>query len=784
MPRSLGARLAVRLARHRAAAAAVVVILGFVTAVLVAGSGSVYNSARTAAAQGAITWRGQPSGYVVQGLNPSQQQSLAYSPGAMAVASVEAAFSANGRADSGTAWVVSHVGLGYLSRGRLPTDAHQIALSAPLADVLHAGLGDQVRVTVDGSVLEREVVGLVRNPASADEKAAILLGSSTFHPSPSYWVLADSPGQEASIAAATEAGSLRASSNLTAYADGLGDLPRRARLLRPLPALLGLLCLAVGVGLMQAFSVVARRDVDALAAAGLPRSFGWRVIGATALCLTMSGILVGVLAVAVTLRLGRQPLSHALGQDWLTASIAWRETLLVIIAPLVIMRLMRPLITLWRHLVQRSESGGTSPVPVRWRTSALLASATLLGAGLTWWATAHRAQALTAILAALLGEILVLACLRHLGVHAATGLGAGQSRRPLARRLIRGASAFHFSGVILVVVSVFYASFNTEGEPPADPWVDVQPRGSYLVESVPAAAATRILDSYARLGGTRGEALVVPASPYGDVRVTRPCSGVAPSPSAEADCGNQTVLNVVMLAPGTPADFVRAEVNAVVNGNVVVLALGHDGDRNHAGHPNTAVAAMPDPDLGGNMPGLVVSPTGSIAHDFKLEDSGLRQISLRGYGSLAPDDQARLRSQIASLAPASLTSDSSTLVDPADIDRATTSVVTRSAAALVVLLLLLGVAAQAVSTRDLRTTLRSVGARRRFRFEVWTRSVVPDVVTAVAIAIATPFFVSAATVGPAGHLDAAWLLPLWCYVILTVVPQAYLGLVPRRGRGD
>jgi len=191
-------------------------------------------------------------------------------------------------------------------------------------------------------------------------------------------------------------------------------------------------------------------------------------------------------------------------------------------------------------------------------------------------------------------------------------------------------------------------------------------------------------------------------------------------------------------------------------------------------------AAEPEVGLGGNLPGLVVPPTGSVATHFKLRPSGTSTIALLDFGSLTGRSQSSIRSAVSRLAPGAQTADG-TLPGVYENERSVAGATALSGAALVLLVLLFGggavLAAHRQTLRSLVDTGASLHVRRRLALR-WTIAPVLSLLLAIPLNFATTAVAGLNAPGSAGTL---WVVPYLTGLVACAALFVMFLRVPDRG---
>ena len=307
----------------------------------------------------------------------------------------------------------------------------------------------------------------------------------------------------------------------------------------------------------------------------------------------------------------------------------------------------------------------------------------------------------------------------------------------------------------------------------------LQPANSLLLSQAPDDSVAMIVDLYRKYGGQQVRTYQIPAEGVRALRVTSPglveCVTQlrAKSPdSLPARCwpdpkAANTPINQIALGSG---GSVLADRGLLTSGKVGLL----DFDLKVPGGPISQVAFVPAEDdqrLGGSVVGLVVPASGAIAQRFGLKASGVSQMLLLDYGSIAVEKRLRLRSEIARVAPTALIEDST---GPSSYDRMRSVAASGGlfGAAGVALLLLLGGYASIQTAGAARRAIQDLGAVPRVRWSLVGRWLSVPALSGLLAGV-----VAYTTVSFGGRVTDFSYGPLWAAPVLaTLLVVAVLGV--------
>lgn len=619
---------------------------------------------------------------------------------------------------------------GVLVQGRPPQQPGEATVSHAALHTLAAAAGDTVTVRTGDRQQVVRVVGVTISPDNRDDTSVVLLAPGDPRDA-TVWVTDTDVFSDPQIRPVLER--RQAKARTVAH---LAD-ERRTIAINTLVAALRysapafvLLAVCVAGIMLAALHRERRRDVLALAGAGMPTRAGWRLLATAAAACLLVGAVAGVIMTLVGCWLLRGQVSAPLGQQWQFIAVPWTAltAYLLLFAPAA---LIVASVTSRGQRLSRVFTRLRAPV---WTGAALLAAG-VAGLALMAVRIVPVSPAALAGLIAVVGAALLLP--------AALGVG----RRPTLRRLIAQAAP-PLSGLALAAaVIIFSCGYYTARQDHSAESVRVenmpyQPLGSLYIDGINAAARTELQQQYRALGGKRTAAYLTVAEPTQSIRATNPgmitClrdRGTRDPNDVLSDCGPQGTLspiNVIALTDDPPTAGLRADKVLVEGGRIGLLTF--TGDSLQA-TTLTTQPAEPDPVLGGNLPAAVVGVDTPLARQLGLTPSGAQSLVLLDFADLPDTAQARMRSIVDRTASTAQTAED--YDDTEKQFRAVATAVTIGATAIIVLVLTTVGMAFLASQRDLRRMLGHLGINRRQRRAVGLRLLaIPLAAQAAALAVA------------------------------------------------
>jgi hypothetical protein len=660
---------------------------------------------------------------------------------------------------------------GVLLRGRRPHRAGEATVSTAVQRALGAEIGDTVAVATGGPAALARVVGITVSPDDRGDATAVLFAPGDPRDA-TVWVTDTDVFTDAQLRPVLERRQAKART-VSHLADdrraaAIDTLLAALRYSAPAFALLAV-CLA-GI-MLAAMHRERRRDVLALAAAGMSTTAGWRLLSTAAAWCSTVGAVAGATVTVAGLWLLRERVSAPLGQQWQSVAVPWA-------ALVVYLLLLSPAALALAWVTTRGQRVSVALTRLRAPTWTGAALFTAGAAVLVLMAV----RVVPVALAALAGLVTVSgACLLLVS-------GLTMIRRPALRRLIRG-SARPLAGLALAAaVITFSAGYYTARQDHsalsvAADNVPYQPPGSLFVDGINADTRAALQRQYLALGGRRSAAYLTVAEPTQAIRATSPrmidCleqRGSRDPNDVLGECapdGTMSPINTIALTDAPATAGLRADKALVERGRTGLLTF--TGDSMLA----TAVTTEParaDPVLGGNLPAAVVGVDSLLARRLHLTPSGAQSLLLLDFADLPDAAQARMRGTIARIASTAQTGE-----DYDDTERqlrAVATAVTIGATAVILLVTTTVGMAFLASQRDLRRVLGHLGIDRRRRRAVGVRMLlVPVGVLAVALATAR-FSAWLAGVHNDSGFGWLWAVPGLAGMAACVILAAAYGTAP------
>lgn len=610
----------------------------------------------------------------------------------------------------------SQLALGVLSEGQRPTEVGDLLVSRATAQALALSVGDPVSLVIGGARSNGRVSGVLVDPADSTIRTVVQLSDAAAAPTATRWLANTDFYSDPELRPYLD-------SRVATYqsADALVDA---ARAQRP-PFLSGLAFVSAGGGLLlgvvllTVLGVLSRvwgRDVDALMAAGMSRGTALRHLALTVTAVVAVGAAVGVALAATTLALGRTPVSRWFGQDWTSIelpfpAVAW------LAASIVLGGLVAPP---FLRLVERARvwgAGRTSRPPGGSldRLAGVLGIVAVLTIVCITQVPSLASQ--DALLLLVPGAAVVLAACLPFLVGRLVVLGLPTASATVVRHLGAGVRTIAAAAAVVAVCSGLWAATTTHaansGEAQSSPYV---PPGTFVVSEVPDASVSVLEGAYRDHGG--GQLVSYRYLVERDtesLRVTSPMLGrcILDDPDqlldlVPEDCWPQDTaspVNIIMLGP--PGSRPRADPGLMQGDDVALISVSPEGTVSSV----TSTTAVPDPQLGGNLPGLVLPPDGDLVHSGRLAPTGTSMVMFPDFHRLLPEDRFELRAQVLRIAPAAQTADGT---DPTSYDRqrSLANVLGLLGAAATSLIVLLGGAALVTAHTVTRRNLHDLATRR------------------------------------------------------------------------
>lgn len=790
----VGSSLLLRMARYRRLSLALVVALGLLAASGVIAPAMLQVTVRDALRQ-SLTADAAGYPYVLQASSNAAREQMAH------VAELQPLADEPGSAVTSTAatpvtvrTVRAPLALGALQVGRYPRVAGEVTISERVATRLEVDLGDQITLRSGEAGSDARggnhatVVGVTVDPAEADDLTVVALDPAMSGVRAGLWlsrvetsrIPALSPLMENRDDVTMRTVALRAD-------EAAADVPGVITRLRFVSLALGLVALVLALVAGVALARPARRDVDALAAAGLAPNRAWALVRRLGVGALIAGELAAILTIYVLGSLLRRPLSGIIGQNWLHVVLPWPVIAAVLGATLLLPWLVRPAIVGLNRMSSRFEylSPRTAAEPLRWSSMAFVVAVTLLVAGavVVWrWPDGSMRQVLplVAIAASVLAAPTLLVVLSRRWKWAGRRFLIG-----LAAPLVLVGAAV--GG--LTYGSAFYAATTTHEANVSDQdLVPGIPPGAYAMDRIAADRANRLVATYRQLGG--GEATIYdrPDERSTNMRVTAPMTiacmerdGLASPFDVQPEClslRTRSSVNVVVL--GDAQNSVQADPGLVEAGKVGLVQFG--GPQNTTALSHTVVDAVATPGLGGILPALVVDPDSALARQYRLTPSGQKLVVFWGFDEMSESAQARLRAEILRAAPTAEIADGTTRTAE-DLRRAMARAVATVGALLGFLLLFVGSSLVLTGHQQTMRTLTDLAVPWRVRRGVAVVGATCLVVSGLLGCLLGR--VTAEVVGTRSDatFGLSWLLPASTTMAAGLLAAAALLRLPRR-EGD
>lgn len=761
-----------RLIPFRIRAAVLLLVVAALGAFLTNSIYLTYLNGRQAQLVGLISERGDVTSSVVQAPS-SARATLSGLNGSMAVTSRDARLAFEGAESPVTAWTVAEAGRAfqYIVAGRRPGAVGEMAVSRQVQRALGISIGDEVALISENAAAPHMVVGVTVNPSNPRASSILEFDPVASEADPDYWVLSPQAvtelRQDVFLKDLFNNGELSATSNLTVLREGAQELPSRIVLLRTATWLTGATYLVVSMLVLSSLAQLARRDVAALSAAGMPEDAAWRLICFTAGFIGTLAASVGTLLSLAIVEAISPSLAHLVGTDWLAVNWAWRPIVLVLWVSAILPILLRYL-TRWVDALQRTQRLRSSAREARLRRRGATAGAVGLVlaavALLPHWGTGLSVFPLSAGLAGI-GTGL------YLGIGVLASSRQPAAARQITREVLARRSGFVGCAALVACLGAGHAAITTHDATAvaAISQKPLQPKGSLLALQVPESAVLDLTRSYRARGGKRLVVYGLPLSTRGDVR-------------ALAFSGSK--FGAMVLYVGFDADLGLEEVVGqpeAISDGMVELVLETSSGAQRIGK----FKARPDSQLGGNLPGVLVSPNGAIARQLAMRDSDFELVAFLDFDALATREAAAFQSDLRRFAPSAILN-SSESVDPLEPDLANARITSSGSALLAGGVILAGSVAVSIYYRRFRTILVELGASRRFRLQILRATTIADLSAGGVIIVGFLAAIERVSHAPSGgSVGVWWGLPIIVVAILGIADSARLVLAtPSRAMAD
>lgn len=771
------------LLRYRRREAVVLVLLGLLLGATVCGLESVRLSALSAQERAVRADQGGAA-FTVQAGGPPARQALAGVPSLTRVSDASGSVSLGAATTPTAVRVVNEPGvaLGRIIVGRA-AGAGEATVSLAVAQALDADLGDRIEIASDeGATRQAELVGITVNEVDGDDATAVVVDVDLGVAQTDIWLSGSDPYLEPSLTELMDARTMTYRPTASLVEQARTNLPPGLSSLSYAPIAMALLLGVLLIGTLAAMAPVARGDVSTLVQASMSPRSAWGLVVRVTVATLVLGIATGFALVSATLWLARYRISELIGHRWEGIELAWFALLGLVVTMLV--AAAATMLVLGR--AAGSDARTVRAPQVRaggWRWAAVAA-----GCGVVFLVVVSIQKATSA--SSSIAGYVPLAVLVVIGATPWL-VGALVTWRlpPASRAVVRQFTAHLLVATALAgIIAAGTAESGSRTVHNANVAEHLsrapQPPGSFLIYEVPDRAATLLVERYRSLGGQDIDQFQLPDEAHRRLRVT---STRLVECMSEAD-----TLNPDTVPDGCFPQETMAPVNSVV------LALDGDGPRSDPGlvdggavglleyvalTPEAAstgrTEAQPDSSLGGNMPGLVVSPDSEIARRYELRSGGRRLVALLDFRSLSRRDQALVRGLVSRLAPGAQTADAA---DASSFDRERARGTTTEAlgAALVLLALVAGGSALVAGQRRTLRTLVEIGAIERLRLRLLVLTVcVPVLTMALALPLAAWGTWLSGFPEPGAWGDL-WALPVVAGLVGSAVVGLLLVRVPSR----
>lgn len=381
--------------------------------------------------------------------------------------------------------------------------------------------------------------------------------------------------------------------------------------------------------------------------------------------------------------------------------------------------------------------------------------------------------------------LVLAACLPFL-VARLVVLGLPAASAAVVRHLGAGVRTVAAAAAVVAVGSGLWAANTTyaanSGEAASSPYV---PSGTFVVSEVPDASVPVLGRAYRDHGGGQlvsyryfverdTESLRVTSPTLGQCITDDPAQLLDLIPEQCLPQDTASPVNIIMLGP--PGSRPRADPGLMNGDEVALITMSPDGTVSSV----TSTHAVPDPQLGGNLPGLVLPPDSGLVDSERLAPTGTSMVMLPDFHRLLPEDRFQLRSQVLRIAPAAQTADGT---DPTAYDRqrSLANVFGLLGASATSLIVLLGGAALVTAHTVTRRTLYDLAGRRDGIRSLVARWIA---IAALTLAATVPLcYLAASYGGRATDYSYGWLwvLPGVSSLLACVVVAWSFLTVPSRG---
>ena len=661
---------------------------------------------------------------------------------------------------------------GVLAEGRHPRHAGEVTISRAAQHTLAVELDDTVTVATAAMTVPARIVGITYMPDDRNDATAVLFSPSDPEDA-TVWVSDLNVFTDAQLGPILERRQAKART-IAILADD-----RRAAAIDTLLAALrysapafALLAICVAGVLLVALYRERRRDVRALAAAGMPTTAGWRLLSTAAILCLSAGTAAGMALTLVTFWLLRGPISAPLGQQWQSITAPWPALIayLVLFAPAA-------LLTAWATSRGRQLSAAFARIAAPTWAGAVLVTVGVMGLGLTGTGVLPEELAPLGGLVTVVGVCLVMAAVLAATRRSALRRLISQSARPLVG-LALAAALIDFGAGYYAARQVHSAEVVVAENAP------YQPAGSLFIDGINADSRAVLEQQFRALGGQRTAAYLTVLERTESIRATNAgmvaClrdRGVRDPNAVLGDCGpdgTMSPINTIALTDNPATDGLRADRALVENGRIGLLTFAGDSIETTATSTEPAVA---DPLLGGNLPGAVVGVDSPLARRLHLVPSGAESLVLLDFERLPDVSRARMRSIIDRTSSTAQTAEAYNYT-ALQFRAVATAVAVGATAVLLLVVTTVGMAFLA-SQRDLRRILGRLGVNRRRRRAFGIRLLlIPLAAQAVAVAAAR-FCAGVAGVHNGSGFGWLWVLPGLVGVVACLVVAVAYGKAPQ-----
>ena len=716
---SLYLRLVLRFSAYHCGILTAVVLVFVALGASYSGLAAFTQSARDAVASSVRADNGNQA-YAIQILNAGRaSEILAANPNMHPVRDYAAVLTAGSRQSPTSVRVLRDaIPVGILTSGAFPRKTGDATVSAHLASVLSIKVGDSVIVSANSGENQLRVTGIVIKPEDGSYDGVVALDSGLATKSADLWLTNHRPFSDPILEPLLQSGDLAARTTSILAQDRAAEFGTTLYpAVRQVSGMILILAAVLAVLLLAVMAGATRREVIALSAAGLNPVKASSLPVAVGLSAMVTGAGAGSALALAALSSARSSAAQLAGQDWTHVIIPWTSIMLLLLV--VVGGNVAGIIVV--QVVRRYRPRYTAAWPVRpWISAALV----LLGLALMLLPFID----VLPVESAIPGGIVLTLAVPGL-VIALTSLGVPPATR---RLLLVSVTPFALAGMFASLLSFgssYYSAYVTHAgiasirSSPA-----VQPTGSFLIYNVTSTAAQTLRDEYDRLGGRRTATYQLPVENTHTLRASSEklvgCmreSGTE-DPMEHTDClpkDTSSPVNVVALSSTLRPDQALADPGFLQGRQVGLI----DFDRATSVVKSLdVIAATADETLGGNMPGLVISPDSSVAKRYKLKASDAELLALLDFDTLSESSRAEFRAAVTRTAATAQTAELSNERLP----ELTIGVWTAVAGAVAVCLLWigLGMVITATQTRQ-RSLYAAVGASPSQRRALAARLLLP-----------------------------------------------------------